>query len=599
MAPNTTGDTVHGDMVAKPNNAPDGPGVYEFSDEHGSPLYVGKALNLKKRLATYFAGGVSARTRAMLDAATKVSWTLCVSEQEALLLEREKIKKLQPPYNIKLREGTGYSGLAVSKERTPKLFPWRGRRPEQAHVFGPYPQTGTRALVDALITVYKIRSCTEHVFTNAVKTQKACLLYETNQCLAPCLKNTDRATYDKACDDLVKYLGKPDDSLTTGLRSTMARLSEEEKFERAARVRDTIGALESLTTKQVVVREPVDITAWAVSRGFGFLGVCAVDVVKGVVESIRTYESMDNPHSGERELYEYVINNHSPEHAVPGRLNIAPEQTAFTRLPCDGYERDLVSLAKINSQEVIRTMDTSSWLDPAKVYHALQGLGRTVNSARPVQRVECIDISHHAGRNTVGSLVVFDKGGMQPAEYRVAKLGAMQADDYRAMEEMVTKRCSGRRMGLGALPDVLLLDGGKGQVAAGMKALETLGLKGEVAICGLAKQFEEIHLAGSGKPVVLARDNDSLLLLMLIRNAAHNHALGRHRRIKTAQLTERTPLNIPGVGSALEANLYHHFETYEGILTATEEDLARVPSVGPSRARKIRAELDTRRRQGS
>ena len=582
-------------MLEKPHNVPQGPGIYEFADEQGNPLYVGKAGNLEKRISTYFAAAVSDRTRAMLNAAAKLSWILCMSEQEALLLEREKIKKLQPPYNVKLREGTGYSGLAVSIEKIPKVYPWRGKRPEKAHVFGPYPQTSTRALVDALITVYKVRSCSEHVFKTAKKTQKACLLYETNQCMGPCLENTDPENYDKACKELVEYLRTPDDSLTLELRSVMSALSALEKFERAGKIRDTINALESLKTKQAVIREPVDITAWSVSRGFGFIGVCVIDVVKGTIESIRTYESMDNPHMGTSELYEYVINNYSTEHTSAMRTSIAREQPTFTRVAENDYEQELVSLAEINSAEAVRTMDTSSWIDPAKIYHALQGLTRMVGSFEPIRRVECIDISHHDGKNTVGSLVVFDNGNTQPREYRTVKLGTMNSDDYQAIREMVTKRFSGRKLGLEPLPDLLLIDGGKGQVAAGMQALTSLEGNEAVVLCGLAKQFEEIYIAGSKEPILLDESNDSLLLLMLMRNAAHSHALAKHRNIKNAKMTERTPLNIPGVGPILENNLYKHFTTWGSIMEATEAELAKVQSIGPMKARAIYNDIKERR----
>lgn len=596
VAPSLLQGTVQRDMVQKPHNVPQGPGVYEFADDRGSPVYIGKAGNLDKRISTYFARSVSDRTKAMLSVATKVSWILCTSEQEALLLEREKIKKLQPPYNVKLREGTGYSGLAVSTDKIPKVYPWRGKRPEKAHVFGPYPQTSTRALVDALITVYKVRSCQEHVFKTAKKTQKACLLYETNQCLAPCLVTTNIENYDKACGELVKYLKMPDDSLTRDLEKVMVELSSGEKFERAGKVRDTIRALESLKTRQAIIREPVDVSAWAISRRFGFIGVCVVDVIKGTIESIRTYESMDNPHMNDGELYEYVVNNYSAEHTTGA--NVAKEQTMFTRVAKSRYEKELVHLAELNSAEAVGTMDTSSWLDGAKVYHALQGLERLVCRAGPIGRVECIDISHHDGKNTVGSLVVFDQGSMQPKEYRVVKLGTMNSDDYQAIGEMVTKRFSGSRLGLKLLPDLLLIDGGKGQVAAGVQAMKSLNVSQMVTLCGLAKRFEEIYVAGSKKPILLDESNDSLLLLMLTRNAAHSHALAKHRNLKNTKITQRTPLNIPGVGAVLESNLYKHFVTYDSILAASQKDLQGVQSIGPLKAQSVHRSLQEKHRDG-
>lgn len=573
---------------------PQGPGIYEFADKHGNPLYVGKACNLEKRISTYFAASLSERTGAMLNAATKLSWILCTSEQEALLLEREKIKKLQPPYNVKLREGTGYSGLAVSMEKIPKVYPWRGKRPENAHIFGPYPQTNTRALVDALTTVYKVRSCYEHVFKTAKKTQKACLLYETNQCMAPCLVKTDLKEYNKACRDLIKYLQTPDDSLTLELRNVMTVLADGEKFERAGKVRDTIDALASLQTKQTIIREPVDLTVWSISRGFGFIGVCVIEVTKGTIDSIRTYESIDNPHMNTGELYEYVVNNYTAEHTLNVNASIAKEQTMFTRVAQNTYEQDLVSLAEINSAEAVRTMDTSSWIDPAKIYHALDGLTQIVGSSEPIRRVECIDISHHDGKNTVGSLVVFDNGSTQPKEYRVVNLGTMHSDDYLAVGEMVTKRFTGRKLGLGPMPDLLLIDGGKGQVAAGMKSLVPLSGTESVVLCGLAKQFEEIYIAGNKNPILLDESNDSLLLLMLMRNAAHSHALTKHRRLKNKEVTALTPLSIRGVGPVLESNLYKHFSTYESIMKATEADLVKVQSIGPRTAKAIRKALDKR-----
>ena len=359
-------------------------------------------------------------------------------------------------------------------------------------------------------------------------------------------------------------------------------------------MRDTIDALASLQTKQTIIREPVDLTVWSISRGFGFIGVCVIEVTKGTIDSIRTYESIDNPHMNMGELYEYVVNNYTAEHTLNVNASIAKEQTMFTRVAQNTYEQDLVSLAEINSAEAVRTMDTSSWIDPAKIYHALDGLTQIVGSSEPIRRVECIDISHHDGKNTVGSLVVFDNGSTQPKEYRVVNLGTMHSDDYLAVGEMVTKRFTGRKLGLGPMPDLLLIDGGKGQVAAGMKSLVPLSGTESVVLCGLAKQFEEIYIAGNKNPILLDESNDSLLLLMLMRNAAHSHALTKHRRLKNKEVTALTPLSIRGVGPVLESNLYKHFSTYESIMKATEADLVKVQSIGPRTAKAIRKALDKR-----
>lgn len=584
-------------MINKPDNMPVSCGVYEFADADGNPLYVGKASNINERICSYFSSTCSARTRAMLDVAHTLTWVICSSEQEALLLEREKIKNTQPPYNIKLREGSGYSGIGVSIEKFPRVYPWRGSQPQHAHAFGPYPNVNSKVLMRALVSVYKVRSCSSSVYQEAKKTQKACLLFETGDCLGPCLKTVNVNEYAQACADLIEYLKKPKPGIVENMRQSITGLVEAEMFERAALVRDNVRALESLGSKQSVVGDIKNtLSVWSISRGFGFIGVCVIKVVNGVAGDVCMYESIDDLDLATGDLYEYVINNYRTllGDLFAGKSRITKDACSLGRQAKTKQERNLVDLAEVNSLEALRGISTTAWLDPARTYRAINDLMKVTKSSLLFKRIECIDISHSSGSDTVGSLVVFDNGKLSPKEYRIVKLDTYNSNDYAAIGEIVKKRFTGNRLGLDTLPDLLIIDGGKGQVSAGIAAHKNSGVTSPVVICGLAKKFEEFYVQESKNPVLLGSSSDALMLLILLRNAAHNHALRNHRKIKNADISKRAPLLIRGIGYRSEQKLYEHFTSLESIANASQDALADV--VGQRKADVIRLELSKRKR---
>jgi excinuclease ABC subunit C len=584
-------------MINKPDNMPMSCGVYEFADADGNPLYVGKASNINERICSYFSSGCSARTRAMLGVAHTLTWVICSSEQEALLLEREKIKNMQPPYNIKLREGSGYSGIGVSIEKFPRVYPWRGSQPQHAHAFGPYPNVNNKVLMRALVSVYKVRSCSSSVYQEAKKTQKACLLFETGDCLGPCLKTVNVNEYAQACADLLEYLKKPKPGIVENMRQSITGLVEAEMFERAALVRDNVRALESLGSKQSVVGDiKSTLSVWSISRGFGFIGVCIIKVVNGIASDVRMYESIDDLDLATGDLYEYIINNYrtSLGDAFTSNAIITKDACHLGRLAKTKQERNLVDLAEANSLEALRGISTTAWLDPARTYRAITDLRKVTKSLLPFKRIECIDISHSNGSDTVGSLVVFDNGKLAPKEYRIVKLDTYNSNDYAAISEIVRKRFTGNKLGLGALPDLLIIDGGKGQVSAGIAAHKNSGSTSPIVICGLAKKFEELYVQESKNPVLLESSSDALMLLILLRNAAHNHALRNHRDLKNVGISKRAPLLIEGIGFRSEQKLYEHFTSLESIINASQDALAVV--IGQRKAEVAYLELSKRKR---
>ncbi|MBU6200610.1 MAG: excinuclease ABC subunit UvrC [Acidobacteria bacterium] len=584
--------------VTRPTDVPRAPGVYEFSDTTGRVLYVGKAKDLAQRIASYFPGDpedLHPRTRRMLANATAVRWVLCASETEALVLEREWVHAKQPPYNVRLRTGDGYGGISVSRGPVPRLSVWRGRRPANAETFGPYPGTSNRDLLDALMTLFGVRTCDENTYKNAARTGRACLLGETGKCLAPCVGTVDAETHRQAAVALKENLERPDPALAGRLEKEMRTFAEALNFEAAARRRDQLEAFATLGRRQRVAGETTDVDALAVSRSGERIAAALVSVRGGVVTEVEQWAAADDPGLTGTELLETVLALLPERDSTRDLLTGHP--VGGTRAPRGDAERAVLAFATTQAEESL--VSTSLRRDdPAENAAAAARIAEIVGAGAPVRRIECTDISHTNGRHTVGSVVTFVDGAPRKDLYRRLNLRDLGGDDYAATRMLVSRRLRPGGMGHDALPDLLLVDGGPGQVKAAVEgrgeaaaiatALGDDSNPGSVPIMGLAKRFEELWPEGADVAVRPEPNSALGLLLRHARDEAHRHALGGNRR-QRERAAVRTGLDgIRGLGPARRAALLSRFGTLDAVAAAPVEELATVPGVGPSLAARIR-----------
>lgn len=584
--------------VTKPSNVPSSPGVYEFVDRAGRVLYVGKAKNLAKRLASYFRADVAARTARLVNQADTVRWILCATETEALVLEREWISIKQPPFNIRMRSGDGYSGIHVSHGLIPRLGVWRGKRPSGAATFGPYPGVSSGDLVDALQAVFGVRTCDEQTYRDAEAAQRACLLGETGRCLAPCVGDDEqRALHRARTDEMILHLRRPGATVRETVEARMHELADAQMFEAAAHVRDHAKALETLERRQRVVGPAGwagDVVAY--ERDGERLTLVVVRVDGGGVVGVETYLSPDDPMLDETEILEAAL----PTVAELRLPAIAVVASASSRKPRGDRQRGLLTFAKAQLAEAGTRSTPLIVADSATMAETLAHMAARLGVTGPIRRIECVDISHTRGRHTSGSLVTLVDGQPRHDQFRVAHLRDVEGDDYAAIGELVRRRLRGRRMGLPALADLLIIDGGPGQVEAARRAMAETGFRpandqddsdtqlatGPVLI-GLAKRFEEIWPVRAQRPLTLPADDPVLLMLQRARDHAHRHALDSNRR-RRERAALRTGLDdIPGVGPSRRKALLARFGTLDAVARAGLDELAATAGIGPTLAERM------------
>jgi excinuclease ABC subunit C len=555
------------------------PGVYSFSDSSGQIVYVGKAKSLHDRLTSYFTGDDRpARTARMLSVATNLNWVTCQSEAEALLLEREMISASQPRFNVKLRHGSGYPGLALTRQEVPRLLAWRGDRPARMEVFGPFPGAGSRALVDAVTAAFGVRSCKDRQFAAAQASGRACLLGETGHCVAPCLGEERVQAHEKAVKDARRLLSGTSLAGIEALRDRMLAYAKAEDFEAAGATLNHIRTLESLPQAQIVNGvSDWDGAVTALARDGQAAALARVLVARGRVIGVRLYHCDDDPELSDGDLTEQLAG----QAQVDGQ-DLEP--------PTRGRKADhyalIAAFAQRQATEGLRQASARPWQHGIGRDEALGDLADAFELRRPPRRIEAIDVSHTGGRNPVASIVVMVDGVPLEREYRHVTVPD-GGDDYQAVAHAVTVRMTGRRLGLPSLPDLLVIDGGAEQVAAAERALIAAqpgnpDLAG-VELVGLAKRMEEAWRPGQEDPVILARSGGALRLLQLIRDEAHRTAIGRHRAKRDRAALKASLDDVPGLGPARRARLVAAFGTTDAVLAASSLELAAVlgPGVGP------------------
>ena len=602
----------------KTSEIPTRPGVYRFFDEKRRVLYVGKAKNLRARLQSYFApvDSLQERTRRMVLSAVDVDWTIVKTEFEALQLEYTWIKEFNPPFNVRFKDDKSYPYLAVSlSEKMPRVFVTRNRDLKGVRYFGPYTQAwAIRQTLDTLLRVYPIRSCSTGVYNAAKRSNRPCLLADIGKCSAPCVSRVSEAEHLEIAKDLVGFMNGMDPKQVEMLQERMEKASEAQNYELAARLRDNIGALETVLEKSTVVfSDLTDADLFGVAHDELAAAVSLFSVRGGRIKGVRSWVVDKEIEQPLEELvrqiilfaYTYKEGVEAPtvpkEILVPALPEDASELERFLeesrgsavslRVPRRGDKAALAGTALENAEYSLSLYKTRRTADFTSRSEALNALARALQLPEAPLRIECYDVSHLSGSNIVASMVVLEDGLPKKSQYRQFNIDSA-VDDTDAIFQVLSRRLKylrdpeslddGR---FSYLPSLIVVDGGAGQVAAAARAIAQSPVPG-LSVCGLAKRLEEVWVPGSNFPVILPRGSEELFLLQRIRDESHRFALTASRKKRSSTISS-TLMEVPGLGEKRVTALLRRFGSAKRLKLATQEEISDVAGIGPSLAKEI------------
>jgi len=584
---------------------PTRPGVYLMRDEGGEPLYVGKARNLRKRVASYFdARPKIERIMRMVARIRQIEVSLTRTEGEALLLENEWIKSLRPRYNILLRDDKSYPWIALSTDHPfPRIAFHRGARDSGKRYFGPYPSAGSvRESINLIQKLFRIRNCEDSYFAHR---NRPCLQHQIRRCTAPCVGLVSREDYAEQVSDAVLFLQGKNQAVLTRLISRMEQASRALEFEAAALYRDQIGTLKQMQAQQFVSGRQADIDFVALAQEQGQSCVQVVSVRGGRNLGQRSHFPTQAENCPPEEVMEAFLGQYYQARQPPAQivLSHAPQnptllasvfsQSAERKVSLQahprGDRRKMLELAAGNARQSIK-MRLASKANMASQFEALQAL---LNLDEPPANVECFDISHTAGHQTVGACVVFDGNGPVKSRYRRYNLkGVEPGDDYAAMRQVLSRRYGRMQAEEGTLPGLVLIDGGKGQLRQAEDVFAELGLTG-IPVIGIAKGRgrrageEDWVTAAPYRALHPGPESPASHLVQQIRDEAHRFAITGHRGRRQKAATRSTLELIPGIGPRRRRALLNHFGGLQGVSKAGVEELSSVPGINRVLAEEI------------
>ena len=583
------------------------PGVYQMYDANKKLLYVGKARNLKNRVGSYFrASGLTEKTMALVARIHEIQVTVTSTEVDALLLEHNLIKTHQPPYNILLRDDKSYPYIFLSSEdKYPRLSLHRGAKRRKGQYFGPYPSAGAvRESLHFLQKVFKVRQCEDSYFSNR---SRPCLQHQIDRCTAPCVELVSEQDYAQQVENTTLFLKGKSQQLMVRLADDMEKAAASLAYEKAAEFRDQLSQLQHVQASQGIegVTGDLDIVAAAVAGGRACVQVLFVRAAR-VLGSKTYYPPLRLQESPAQVLAAFIPQYYlGGARAVPPELvvNAAPEDAATLALALTTQAGRRVRLrSKVRDararwlQLALQTAETnlaSHLSGRQSVIERLQALQELLGLPELPERMECFDISHSSGEATVASCVVFDQGGPRKSDYRKFNIeGITGGDDYAAMQQALERRYKRLKAGEAPLPDILFIDGGKGQVSQAMSVLADLQVAG-VEVIGVAKGvtrkagFETLLNGATGRERQLGIDNPALHLIQQIRDEAHRFAITGHRARRDKARQRSTLEDIAGVGAKRRRDLLRHFGSAQGVENANIDELKKVAGISATMAQQI------------
>ena len=575
----------------KLKSLPKDPGVYEMLDEKGKIIYVGKAVNLKNRVSSYFKGKKDSKTTALVEKIRDINWTITSNEIEALVLEGNLIKEKRPKYNIILRDDKHYPYIKINfDEDFPRILFVRRKVEDGSLYFGPYASIGSISSVLKMIqSLFPIRSCTNTEFKNR---SRPCLQYQIKRCLAPCVGYVSKEEYRSIIDEIVLLLKGKEKELIRSLEAKMKEYSTNLEFEKAAKVRDQLEMIKKLGTEQIIDKGHVkerDIIGTYVGEK-----KTAIMIFYQREGNIASKESYFLDHQeGERKedivkaFLEQFYNNKIPSREIivdtgdmgdddietlEGFLSYLKGKKVTLIDPKIGEKKKLLNLAESNAYEKYRQKVEADAYYEREMEKALVSLKNYLDLKKVPRRIECYDISNISGTDTVASMVVFTNGKADNGEYRKFKIRSVVGpNDFLSMEEVIKRRFKQNW----PVPDLVLIDGGKGQLSSAVKIIRGYGLS-EVEVCSLAKKEELVFKEGSGEGIFIPRGELALKILQGARDEAHRFAITYHRSMRDKNMVSSIFDDIEGVGPVKKKALLKEFESVSGIRKASVEDIERI-----------------------
>jgi excinuclease ABC subunit C len=605
---------------------PTKPGCYIMKDQAGKVIYVGKAINLRNRVRSYFHSSArhDPKTQQLVRKISDIDWIVVDSELEALILEMNLIKKHRPHYNIRLKDDKRYPYIKVHwADPYPKLTVTRQMVQDGSRYFGPYTSVwAVHQSLDVLRRIFPYLTC-DRVITG--QDERPCLYYDIKLCTGPCIGAVDQAGYRQMIDDLCQFLLGRTEPVVTRLQVEMEKASDELRFEKAAAIRDQLRAIENVVERQKVISSDYvdsDVIAMARSDGEACVQVFFIRSGKLIGRDYFLMEGTeDTPDASVITAFLKQFYDQTPN--VPSQV-LLPQEVEEAQIirqwlnqknagnkveilvPHQGPQQELIQMAAENAAETMAALKAQWQADTHRQEQALGELQTALGLPLPLNRIECYDISNTQGTAAVGSMVVFEQGVPKKGHYRRFNIRSVTGpDDFASMEEVLTRRFNrwqaaqeladapGKKpdAAFSLLPDLLLVDGGKGQLSRAVAVLERFGLLGKIPVAGLAKQNEELFLPGRPTSVMLPRHSQGLYLVQRVRDEAHRYAITSHRNLRTRQgLASRLEV-IPGIGPARRKQLLSHFGSIEDIQDASIEELVAIPGITQKLAEGIKANL--------
>ncbi|MBT7192343.1 MAG: excinuclease ABC subunit UvrC [Anaerolineae bacterium] len=607
---------------------PDKPGCYIMKNAEGKIIYIGKAVNLKNRVRSYFhaSAGHDRKTRRLVQEIVDIEWIVVGSELEALILEMNLIKRHRPHFNVRLKDDKRYPYIKVHwQDDFPKVTVTRQlRKNDGARYFGPYTSVwAVHQTLDLLRRIFPYLTCNREI-TGMDK--RACLYMDINLCSAPCVGAASKAEYRQMITDLMQFLDGRTTPIVKRMQQEMAKASEEMRYEKAASLRDQINAIEKVVEKQkVITKKQIDSDVIAMAREDGDACVQIFFIRAGKMIGREYFMLEGTEDSADEEVMAQFVKQFYTEAAnVPSEVLLPKEieeahiikqwlntkrggRKVEMRVPRRGQSRHLVQMATENASETLKSLRAQWQADTHKQEQSIAELQEAFKLKDPPNRIECYDISNTQGVATVGSMVVFTQGVPDKKLYRRFNIRSVTGpDDFASMEEALTRRFKrweaaqvetskpkkASDASFSFLPDLLIVDGGKGQLSRAVEVLEKFDLMGKVPVVGLAKREEEIFFPNNPQSILLPRHSQGFYLIQRIRDEAHRFAITAHRKQRN-KIGMTSALDvIPGIGPAKRKSLLQHFGSLDKIRLASVDDLAAVSGINIALAETIKANLE-------
>ncbi|MDQ3143077.1 MAG: excinuclease ABC subunit UvrC [Bacteroidota bacterium] len=568
---------------------PPSPGVYRFMDDKNGILYVGKAKNLKNRLHNYFGESkyISSKTRALIKHAITIEFTLVDTEHDALLLENSLIKKHQPRYNVMLKDGKTYVYICIKKEDFPRVYFTRRLIRDGSIYFGPYTSKyRAEIILDLIKTLFPLRTCYLNLAPFAIQKNKykVCLEYHIKNCLGPCEQFESKDQYDARIDQVKNILKGHFKLVKEHIQKEMRSLSQNMEFEKAQQWKIKLDAFEDYQSKSTVVSNSIkdlDVFSIAVDEEFAYINF--IKVIDGAIIHTFTIEATKNAEEETKAILEQAVHkirnqfeSIAPEIIIPFDIELEDTEVVKT-IPQRGDKKHLLELSEKNVQYMLLQKKKEQWektIKPTPAERILHTLKQDLSMDVLPSHIECFDNSNFQGTHPVSACVVFKNAKPSKKDYRHFNIKTVEGpNDFASMEEVVYRRYKRMLDEEQSLPQLIIIDGGKGQLSSANKSLETLQLDQKIKVIGIAKKLEEIYFPNDSIPLYISKKSESLKLIQQMRNEAHRFGINHHRLRRSKSMIQTELYQIPGIGAKTAQKLLSHFGSVQKIKEATPEEI--------------------------